>query len=87
MEDPTFTIDDLFSTAMMANITAVPLRAIAEENAALFEKIRGFDPIKLAATFGDCSQPLNYKATVFVWKCWCILRWRRRAVITNHNVI
>jgi hypothetical protein len=41
-----------FLSAMMASITAVPLRALAAEHAAAFEKFAEFDPVKLAATFG-----------------------------------
>jgi hypothetical protein len=38
--------------SMMANITSRPLNAIAAEHSALFDSLRDFDPIKLAATFG-----------------------------------
>ena len=43
---------DAVLSAMMASITAVPLRALAAEHAAAFEKLAEFDPVKLAATFG-----------------------------------
>jgi hypothetical protein len=51
MDESDFNFDAVLS-AMMANITAVPLRALAAEHAAAFEKLAEFDPVKLAATFG-----------------------------------
>jgi hypothetical protein len=52
LEDQTPTFDDLDFAATMANITLVPLRSIAAEHPPLFDRLRGYDPVRLAATIG-----------------------------------
>jgi hypothetical protein len=41
-----------FLASMPVNVTSVPLRSIASERPDLFARLRGFDPVYLAAIFG-----------------------------------